>query len=144
MDYAIGAAFGLVFLLVYGRLSRARLADAAYTVFAIMLAIYVGAHLVTSGFDRVVYEAVGASLAIGVAMFFREKWHLGLGLLILSHGAYDFFFGHHSGIVDWYPPVCVGFNVLVGLTLTAIFRWPGKGIYPQNVTSSETPKVRGC
>lgn len=115
MDYLIGALSGFVFLAIYSRTSKETLADAAYTAFAVMVAIYVGAHLATSDFSRIVYEAAGATLALGLALFLREKWPVGLGPLIFCHGAYDFAFGHAAGVAPWYPPVCVGFDLCVGL-----------------------------
>lgn len=120
MNYIIGAVGGGIFLFAYSRLSRAMLVDAAYTAFAIMVAIYVGAHLVTSDLGRILYEAIGATMVLGVAMFFREKWPLGLGILILGHGAYDFLLGHSSAVADWYPPMCVGFDIVVGLGLIGL------------------------
>jgi len=91
--------------------------DAAYTAFAIMLAIYVGAHLVGSELDRIVIEAVGATIVLSVAMIFKDKWPIGLGGLIFGHGAYDFFFGHAAGVANWYPAMCVGFDIIVGAGL---------------------------
>ena len=44
----------------------------------------------------------------------RAEWNRFLAtyiLVIVVHGAYDFLFGHSSGVADWYPPLCVGFDM---------------------------------
>lgn len=118
MDFAIGAVTGLLFLAIYWRMKPATIAQVSVLTFGIMLGIYVGAHLVTSELPRVLIEIAGGSVALLLAMVFQRKWRMGIGLLILGHGGYDVLMGHSTGVADWYPGLCVGFDVIVGLGLT--------------------------
>jgi len=86
-----------------------------YLALAIMLSIYLGAYLVTGTTQKIIHETILATIALGFATVFRSKWPLGIGIMILAHGAYDHFLGTHSGVADWYPPMCAGFDVIVGL-----------------------------
>lgn len=118
MDFALGILSGVIFLATYWRFKTATIAQAGVLVFGIMLGIYVGAHLVTSDLTRVLIEVAAGSVALGLAMLFQRKWPMGIGLLILGHGGYDFFLGHSTGVADWYPGLCVGFDIVVGAALT--------------------------
>ena len=120
MAAAIGVATGSVFLLIYSRFAAATLALNAYLVLAIMLAIYLGAHLVTGDLAKVISETVIATVWLGLGQLALLKWKPGIGLLILAHGGYDFLFGAATGVAAWYPPLCVGFDVVVGIGLVVI------------------------
>lgn len=115
--YAVGAVFGLAMLLPFLKSSVSTLTENGYLALASMLMIYIGAHLVSSDLFRIVIETVFSMVILGFAIAFRFKWPVGVGILILLHALYDFLFGHASGIVDWYPPMCVGFDVVVGCGL---------------------------
>jgi len=112
--YLIGAGLGLACLLLFWKAPNRVLTQYGYLVFAIMLAIYVGAYLVTGDLPRIMIETAGASLALIAATIVRDRWPLGIGLFILAHGAYDHFFGAHSGVTEWYPPLCAGFDIIAG------------------------------
>ncbi len=114
---ATGAAIGIAFLLVYRRFGTATLALNGFLVLAIMLAIYLGARLVTGTMQDVLIETVTATIWLGLGQFALHKWRPGIGLLILAHGGYDYLFGAATGVAEWYPPLCVGFDVIVGTGL---------------------------
>ena len=114
MDYLIGAGFGLLCLLPFIKSSTRTLAMNGYMALAIMISIYLGAWLVTGTFEKIVFESVIAIIALALATFFRSRWPLGVAIMVLLHGAYDHFLGHQAGVADWYPPVCAGFDVIVG------------------------------
>lgn len=118
MDFVIGVVSGLACLAVYWRFDRQALAQTGVVLLGIILGIYVGAHLVTSDLPRLLMEAGVATVALVLAMLFQRKWPMGIGLLILAHGGYDLVFGHGSGVADWYPGLCVGFDVVVGIGLS--------------------------
>ena len=113
----IGGALGLVSLIPFYKASAKTLAEAGFLVFVIMVAIYVGAHLATSSFPRLMTEAVLANIVLGLAYLIKNKIPAAMGGLILLHGLYDFTFGHSAGVADWYPPLCTGFDLLVGTAL---------------------------
>jgi hypothetical protein len=117
--YGLGAASGAVLLAAYWRRGPKALAEMGYLAFAVMLAIYVGAHLVSSETPRILGETGGALAAMAVAMLVRGRGPAWMGLLILGHGGYDFLLGHSAGVAPWYPPLCVGFDLVVGLGLIA-------------------------
>jgi len=85
-----------------------------YLALAMMISIYLGAWLVSGDFQKIVFESILATVALGIATVFRVKWPLGVALMVLAHGAYDHFLGAASGVAEWYPPVCAGFDVIVG------------------------------
>ena len=114
---AIGMAIGIIFLIVYRRFGAATLALNGFLALAIMLAIYVGARLVSGTLQDILIETLLASVWLGLGQLAIHKWRPGIGLLILAHGGYDFLFGEASGVADWYPPLCVGFDVVVGIGL---------------------------
>lgn len=117
MFFAIGAVIGIIFLVVYWRFKTDTIAQAGVLALGIMLGIYVGANLVTSDLSRVLVETLVGSIALGIAMLFQRKWPMGIGVLILCHGGYDFLLGHSTGVAEWYPPLCVGFDIVVGAGL---------------------------
>lgn len=114
MYYAVGAIFGLICLLPFFKASTRRLVQNGYLALGLMLAIYVGAHLVTSSFERAALEFTIASVVLALAAYLRGAWPLGVAFLVGLHGVYDFMFGVSSGVPAWYPPVCVGFDFVVG------------------------------
>ena len=85
-----------------------------YLALAIMVSIYLGAYLTTSNIHLILKEFFIGLIFLGLATVFRKVWPLGIGLLVLTHGAYDHFLGPASGVAEWYPPVCAGFDVIVG------------------------------
>jgi len=114
---AIGVAIGIVFLIVYCRFGAATLALNGFLALAIMLAVYVGARLVSGAPQDILIETLLASVWLGLGQLAIYRWRPGIGLLVLAHGGYDFLFGEASGVADWYPPLCVGFDIIVGIGL---------------------------
>lgn len=128
MDLVIGISSGVAFLFAYWRSSNAALAQAGFIALIAMLSIYVGAHLVSSDLIRILAETGFALVVAAIALFVRDRWPVLIGALILGHGAYDFLMGHAAGVADWYPLLCVGFDVTVGLGL--IYRLSRKATAP--------------
>jgi len=120
-ELLIGAGVGAAFLATVWWLSNEALAQVAFAALVSMLSIYVGAHLVTSGLARVLGEATFFSIVAVLALFLKDRWPTGIGLLTVVHGGYDLLFGHASEVAHWYPGVCVGFDLLVGSALIARF-----------------------
>jgi len=118
LNLLIGGGLGILSLLPFYKARARTLADAGFLVFAIMVAIYVGAHLATSDFERLVIEVVGANIAVGIAFLIKSKVPAGIGVLIIGHGIYDYLFGHSGGVAEWYPEICAGYDFVVGTTLT--------------------------
>ncbi|MEL7486170.1 MAG: hypothetical protein AAGJ87_03015 [Pseudomonadota bacterium] len=112
--YAAGAAIGMLTLAFFWRAPVGALAENGYVALACMLMIYVGAHLVASDLDRIIFETAFALLVLGGAMVLRSRWPVGVGVLVLGHALYDFVLGHDAGVADWYPPMCVGYDLVVG------------------------------
>lgn len=117
---AIGVATGIAFLLIYGRFAAATFAQNGLLVLAIMLAIYLGAYLTSADLNRIVAETAIAAVWLGLGQLALVKWRPGIGFLILAHGGYDFLFGSATGVAQWYPPLCVGFDLVVGLGMIAL------------------------
>jgi len=117
MAFLFGAVSALLLLFLYRNASQRVLVRNAYLALAIMLAIYLGAHLVSSDLQRIIFETVFASaILVGAAWLIRIH-PVNIASLIILHGAYDVMFGHDSGIADWYVPMCLGFDVVLGIGL---------------------------
>ena len=117
MYYLFGAAIGLLCLLPFIKSPTRVLAMNGYVALAMMISVYLGAWLVTGGLEKFALESAIAIGALGLASVLRSKWPLGIGGMVMMHGAYDHFFGAASGVAGWYPPVCAGFDVVVGFGL---------------------------
>ena len=117
MYYIIGAALGVLCLLPFLKAPTKALTANGYLALAMMLMIYLGAHLVTGSTERMIYETLFAAAVLGLATISKKTWPLGIAALVFLHGSYDHFFGAQSGVVAWYPPVCAGFDMAVGLGL---------------------------
>jgi len=70
--------------------------------------------------EAIIYEGLFALLVVGVAQFTMLKWLPSIGIVILCHGAYDAIAGPHTGVAHWYPPLCAGFDFVVGSGLLII------------------------
>lgn len=91
-----------------------------FVAFAVMLWIYVGARLVSGSMSDIAFEAGFALVAAGLAQLAMAKWPPSIGVAILLHGVYDAFLGPHTGVASWYPPLCAGFDVVVGVGVIAL------------------------
>lgn len=120
IEIAIGAGSALALLALFARLGDQALVEVGFIGLAAMLAIYVGAELVTGSLTDIVVEMM---LAIGVTVLARialVRWKPGIGVLILLHGGYDALFGPAKGVAEWYPPLCAGFDVVFGIGLLVL------------------------
>jgi len=63
--------------------------------------------------------AIGTVVAV-LARVVMLRWPPAIGIFVFCHGLYDAFFGASTGVADWYPPLCAGFDVVVGVGLVAI------------------------
>lgn len=114
-EILIGALFALICLVPARGKSLKGLAHMAYLYFTAMLMIYLGAYLVTGDMQRLGAETLGALIASGLAVYLKRVWPMGMALSVFGHGLYDYFLGHASGVMDWYPGVCAGFDLVAGL-----------------------------
>jgi len=107
-------------LALFARGSAKFLANNGYLALIAMLSIYIGARLVSGTFTEVIYETVFASVVAIGARLWMDRWLPAIGIVIFGHGCYDAFLGAHTGVADWYPPLCAGFDFVVGLGLLII------------------------
>ena len=120
IETAIGAGGGLALLALFARMGNRALADGGYIALVAMLAIYLGAELVTGSLISIIAEMVVTSAVIILARIAMIRWPPAIGVFVLLHGLYDAFFGASTGVAAWYPPLCAGFDVVVGIGLVAI------------------------
>lgn len=114
---AIGAGSGAALLALFARLPERQLAMQGFIVFAVMLWIYFGARLVSATDEQILYEGMFALVAGAIAQGSMLKWPPAIGIAIFLHGIYDAVIGPHTGVADWYPPLCAGFDLVVGTGL---------------------------
>lgn len=119
---AIGAGLATAMLALFARAPAKLLAEQGYLVFAIMLSIYIGARLVSGDTPEFLIETAGATLALGLARLAMMRWLPAIGIAIFLHGTYDAFFGAHTGVADWYPPLCAGFDFVAGAGLVLVLQ----------------------
>ncbi|MCB9745745.1 MAG: hypothetical protein H6741_12855 [Alphaproteobacteria bacterium] len=95
-----------------------RVAWALYLVLAAL--IYVGfALLGGASVGWIAVELGGVLLYGALAALGGARWPLFVGLGWLAHVGWDLALhpgGHPGYVPGWYPPLCLGFDVLVGLT----------------------------
>ena len=93
-----------------------------YLALGLMLAIYVGARLVTGSLAEILLETLFGTIVLVVARIIMARWLQGIGAIIFCHGIYDAFLGPHTGVAEWYPPLCAGFDFFVGIGLILVLR----------------------
>lgn len=116
----VGAASGLALLALFSRASAKTLALNGYFALIAMLAVYIGARLVTGSLEAIVAEMVLATVAVIAARLAMDRWLPAIGAAILLHGGYDALVGPSTGVIWWYPPLCAGFDLVVGVGLIAL------------------------
>lgn len=117
---AIGAGIGVLMLALFARLPAPKLADTGFLGLNVMLAVYIGARLVSGEFTDVLIETAIATVWVVLARLAMMRWLPAIGVAIFFHGLYDAFVGPHTGVAEWYPPLCAGFDLLVGVALVWI------------------------
>jgi hypothetical protein len=117
---AIGAGSGVALLALFVRLPHKVVAQQAFIVFAVMVWIYVGVRLANGALAEIAGEALFALVACGIAQLTMIRWPPSIGIAILLHGLYDAVVGPHTGVADWYPPLCAGFDAVAGLGLLVV------------------------
>ena len=117
---AIGAGLGAILLALFSRGSARFLASNGYLALVAMLAIYIGARLVAGSLADILFETLFATVMTVAARLLMQRWLPGIGVMVLIHGAYDALVGPHTGVADWYPPLCAGFDLVVGAGLIVV------------------------
>ncbi len=117
---AIGAGIGILMLALFARLKAKDLADTAFVALNVMLAVYIGARLVSGTMLEVLIETAIATAAVVAARLAMIRWLPAIGIAIFLHGTYDAVVGPQTGVASWYPPLCAAFDFLVGASLLVI------------------------
>lgn len=117
-------------LALFARLDAKTVANQGLIALVAMLSIYVGARLVSGSFEAVLWETALALVAAGATQAIMFRWPPFIGLAILLHGCYDALVGPHTGVADWYPPLCAGFDFVVGAGLLVILIRKGRSRAP--------------
>ena len=103
-----------------------------FIAFAVMLGIYVGVRLATGTVSAILWETAFALVAAGIVQFLTLKWPPSVGIAILLHGGYDAFIGPHTGVAPWYPPLCAGFDLVVGVGLIVLLLYKARTEAPSD------------
>ena len=85
-----------------------------------MLAIYIGAKLVTGSLEAIVIEMTVATGVAVVARIAMMRCEPSIGVFVFLHGIYDYVFGPATGVAEWYPLLCAAFDRVVGIGLFII------------------------
>ncbi|MEL7190013.1 MAG: hypothetical protein AAGK17_10715 [Pseudomonadota bacterium] len=118
MDYWLAAFIGVVmgasFLAVAARLPSRIIAAQGVLALCAMLSIYIGAQLVSGDLTDILFETMVGGVFFGGTLIAMRRWLPAIGVAILLHGLYDAFIGPDTGVAEWYPPLCAGFDLIVG------------------------------
>jgi len=104
-------------LALFARASAQTLADTGYLALLAMLSIYLGAELVTGDLLSFIIETTVATAVLVATRLAMMRWLPAIGIAIFFHGIYDALFGPSTGVASWYPPLCAGFDMVVGVGL---------------------------
>lgn len=107
-------------LALFARWPAKALGDMGFLALNAMLAIYIGARLVSGSLADVVVETAVATIVVLVTRLAMTRWLPAIGIAIVLHGSYDALLGPHTGVAEWYPPLCAGFDLVVGAGLVWI------------------------
>ena len=109
-------------LALFARGSAQTLADTGYLALVAMLSIYIGAELVTGDLASFAIETSVASVVVIATRLAMQRWLPAIGIAIFLHGIYDALLGSYTGVADWYPPLCAGFDMVVGVGLVVFLK----------------------
>jgi len=107
-------------LALFARLSAEKLADSGFAALVAMVSVYLGARLVSGDMRDILIETAIASFWVIATRLAMLRWLPFIGLAVFLHGMYDAFVGSHTGVAEWYPPLCAGFDLVVGAGLVAV------------------------
>ena len=125
MPYVIGAILALsagVFATLTG-LDRDR---AFYATVTIVVALFYALFAVMGGSSEALaleLLAIAAFIAAAVAGFRHSMWLVAAALVL--HGVFDAVHGRmieNPGVPHWWPPFCLGYDVVAGLYLAVLLK----------------------
>ena len=119
-----GAGLAAIALFATRRLDRLALARASLLALAIILSIYIGAWLVVAPDGRALIDIAGAAFALLLCAVLLNREPRLPAAFITAHALYDLFFALQAGLPEWYPCLCLGFDVTLGLGLIWLLRPP--------------------
>ncbi|MEO1488592.1 MAG: hypothetical protein AAFR88_04030 [Pseudomonadota bacterium] len=120
MPASLGAALASVGAAIQWWAAKDKAAQAGHFALGIILALYVGARLASGPLSEAIMESAFASVVLLLSLFALRYWPRGVGVLIIAHGLYDQVFAHSAGLPDWYPPFCLGVDVVLGAAVVAM------------------------
>ena len=122
IPFIIGCLLSFVSLLLMRQASKIVLVFGGLILFGAMLAVYVGAYLVSENPSHGYIALLASTLTFGLALILTLYRPAFIGAFIFMHGIFDHVFGLHAGLPIWYPPFCLGIDVVAGLGLIWMLR----------------------
>jgi len=116
----IPLSVGISLAVLLAILSRVTKFDKDRSYFATLL-IIIATYYVLFAFmssEALITEIVIASVFSVVALAGALRWPILLGIGILLHGVFDYYHGHsinNSGVPEWWPAFCAGFDIVFGI-----------------------------
>ena len=117
MPALLGALFASVAAAIQLRIAPHKIAEAGHFALGMILALYIGARLASGPFSAVLAESSFAAVMLLGSLASLKYWPRGVGILIIGHGLYDQVFAHDAGMPEWYPPFCLGVDLVLGLAI---------------------------
>jgi len=114
----LGLALGAAFVVIARKIDYSE-GDLLATGLLAAAAIYVGFAILWGEEGWIRFEAVGVAIFSLIAFLARRFGILWIGVGWLLHVGWDYLFhmvgaGEHL-VPAWYPPLCIGFDIVVGM-----------------------------
>lgn len=119
MPAVFGAVIASLGVAVQLYLAPRKIAKAGHFALGMILAIYIGARLASGTLLEALAESAFAAIVLLASLAMLRWWPRGVGIVLILHGVYDQIFAHDAGLPDWYPPFCLGVDVVLGAAVIA-------------------------
>ena len=123
----LALSVGMVLAIILAVFSRLTKFDKDRSYFATLLIVIATYYVLFAfmSFEAILIEIVIACIFSGFALAGALRWPILLGVGILLHGVFAFSHGYlinNSGVPDWWPAFCGGFDIVFGLWIIYLFQ----------------------
>ena len=115
MPFFLGAAFAAFAVAIQLVVAREKVAQSGHFALGMILAIYIGARLSSGSLTVALAESAFAGVVLLLSLAALQTKPRLVGVLIILHGLYDQIFAHSAGLPEWYPPLCLGVDIVLGI-----------------------------
>jgi len=134
----VGALLGAIGIAVQWAFAPQKFAQAGHFALGMIVALYIGARLASGSLEAVLVESAFAATMLIASLICLRLWPRGVGVLLVGHGVYDQVFAHDAGMPIWYPPFCLGVDIVLGIAIIALAqRQTSKAVLTGQITGNK-------